>query len=37
MDLLAHTTQNLIIPIYGQAESLNVAVASGILMFYLKG
>ncbi|EHA6121941.1 RNA methyltransferase [Staphylococcus pseudintermedius] len=37
MDLLAHTTQNLIIPIYGQAESLNVAVAAGILMFYLKG
>ncbi|NBK48294.1 RNA methyltransferase [Staphylococcus delphini] len=36
-DLLAHTTQNLIIPIYGQAESLNVAVAAGILMFYLKG
>lgn len=36
-ELLAHTTQNLTIPIYGQAESLNVAIAAGILMFYLKG
>ncbi len=26
-ELLAHTTQNLIIPIYGKAESLNVAIA----------
>ena len=24
-ELLAHTTQNLIIPIYGKAESLNVS------------
>ncbi|MBA8759301.1 RNA methyltransferase [Staphylococcus schleiferi subsp. coagulans] len=36
-ELLQHTTQNLTIPIYGQAESLNVAVAAGVLMFYLKG
>ena len=36
-ELLQHATQNLTIPIYGQAESLNVAVAAGILMFYLKG
>ncbi|ARJ51567.1 TrmH family RNA methyltransferase [Staphylococcus lutrae] len=36
-ELLEQTTQNLRIPIYGQAESLNVAVAAGILMFYLKG
>ncbi|MGE6259303.1 TrmH family RNA methyltransferase [Heyndrickxia sporothermodurans] len=34
--LLALTNQNLYIPIYGQAESLNVAVAAGILMYYLK-
>lgn len=27
---------NVIIPIYGQAESLNVSVAAGILMYYLK-
>src|SRR5699024_5053942 len=25
------------IPIYGQAESLNVSVAAGILMYYVKG
>lgn len=33
--LLKQTTQNIYIPIYGQAESLNVAVAAGILMFQL--
>lgn len=34
---LAHmTTQNLYIPISGQAESLNVAVAAGVAMFALK-
>lgn len=33
--LLSLTDQNLYIPILGQAESLNVAVAAGILMFYL--
>ncbi|MDT3789933.1 RNA methyltransferase, partial [Staphylococcus aureus] len=35
--LLAHTTQNLIIPIYGKAESLNVAIAGSILLYHLKG
>lgn len=35
-DLLAHTTANLYIPIYGKSESLNVAVATGILLYYLK-
>jgi RNA methyltransferase, TrmH family len=34
--LLEQTTKNLYIPIYGQSESLNVAVASGILLYYLK-
>lgn len=33
---LAETTKNLYIPIQGEAESLNVAVAAGILMFTLK-
>ncbi|MCL0318427.1 TrmH family RNA methyltransferase [Apilactobacillus xinyiensis] len=33
--LLAKTTNNLYIPIKGNAESLNVAVAAGILMFSL--
>jgi TrmH family RNA methyltransferase len=33
--LLEMTDRNLYIPILGQAESLNVAVAAGILMFYL--
>ncbi|WP_107942943.1 TrmH family RNA methyltransferase [Metasolibacillus fluoroglycofenilyticus] len=31
--LLAKTNQNIIIPILGQAESLNVAVATGILLY----
>ncbi|MEH7885927.1 RNA methyltransferase [Bacillus sp. JJ1609] len=35
-ELLAKTTQNLYIPIYGKSESLNVAVATGILLYYLK-
>jgi TrmH family RNA methyltransferase len=35
-DLLVKTTSNLYIPIYGQSESLNVAVAAGILLYYLK-
>lgn len=34
--LLARTTENLYIPLPGQAESLNVAVAAGILMFQLR-
>lgn len=35
--LLAKTNQNLYIPIYGQSESLNVAIATGILLYYLRG
>ncbi|MGX5377050.1 TrmH family RNA methyltransferase [Ligilactobacillus sp. LYQ135] len=35
-DLLKQTSLNLYIPIVGKAESLNVAVAAGILMFQLK-
>ncbi|GEQ04840.1 RNA methyltransferase [Staphylococcus gallinarum] len=35
--LLAQTTQNLTIPIYGKAESLNVAIAGSILIYHLKG
>nr|WP_263313671.1 RNA methyltransferase [Mammaliicoccus sp. Marseille-Q6498] len=35
--LLQQTTQNLNIPLYGKAESLNVAVSCGILLYHLKG
>jgi RNA methyltransferase, TrmH family len=35
-ELLQMTTKNLYIPIYGQAESLNVAVAAGILLYHLR-
>jgi TrmH family RNA methyltransferase len=35
--LLGMTDQNVYIPIHGKAESLNVAVATGILLYYLKG
>lgn len=35
--LLSRTTANLNIPIYGKAESLNVAVSGGILLYHLKG
>ncbi len=35
--LLNSTTQNLTIPIYGKAESLNVAIAGSILLYQLKG
>ncbi len=35
-DLLSKTTKNLYIPIYGKSESLNVAIAAGILMYYLR-
>lgn len=34
-ELLEKTDQNVIIPIFGQAESLNVAVATGILLYKL--
>lgn len=35
-ELLSQTDANLYIPIYGKSESLNVAVATGILLYYLK-
>ncbi|MCF6138173.1 TrmH family RNA methyltransferase [Pseudalkalibacillus berkeleyi] len=35
-ELLEQTDQNLYVPIYGNAESLNVAVAAGILLYGLK-
>lgn len=35
-EILALTDQNLYIPIYGQAESLNVGVAAGILMYHFR-
>lgn len=34
--ILSSTTANLYIPIYGKSESLNVAVAAGVLLYYLK-
>ncbi len=33
--LLQQTDENLVVPIYGDAESLNVAVAAGILLYSL--
>jgi TrmH family RNA methyltransferase len=36
-ELLKSTSKNLYIPIYGEAESLNVAIATGILLYHLKG
>ncbi|MCA1057804.1 RNA methyltransferase [Rossellomorea aquimaris] len=35
-DVLTETDQNLYIPIYGKSESLNVAIAAGILLYYFK-
>lgn len=35
-DLLAATTANLYIPIFGKSESLNVSVATGILLYHLR-
>jgi len=35
--LLKMTDQNLYIPIYGKAESLNVGIATGILLYHLRG
>lgn len=35
-ELLSKTTDNLYIPIHGKSESLNVAVATGILLYYLR-
>ncbi|CAG9619575.1 TrmH family RNA methyltransferase [Sutcliffiella rhizosphaerae] len=34
---LVQTDKNLFIPIHGKSESLNVGVAAGILMYYLRG
>lgn len=34
-EYLAETDENLLVPIYGSAESLNVAVATGILLYGL--
>lgn len=36
-NLLKQTNENLYIPIYGQAESLNVSIATGILLYHLRG
>ncbi|MFE8703768.1 TrmH family RNA methyltransferase [Cytobacillus sp. FJAT-54145] len=36
-ELLEETNKNLYIPIFGKSESLNVAVATGILLYYLRG
>lgn len=36
-DILDQTSQNLYIPILGKAESLNVAVAAGILIYHFMG
>lgn len=36
-ELLDIVTDNITIPIYGKAESLNVAIAGSILMYHLKG
>lgn len=36
-EILTMTDSNLYIPIYGQAESLNVGVAAGILMYHFRG
>jgi RNA methyltransferase, TrmH family len=35
-EILTSTTANLYIPILGKSESLNVAVATGILLYYLR-
>lgn len=35
-EVLSLTDKNLYIPIFGKSESLNVAVAAGILMYYFK-
>ncbi|MDF2556929.1 MAG: methyltransferase [Bacillales bacterium] len=35
-ELLTMTDQNVFIPIYGKAESLNVGIAAGILMYHFR-
>ncbi|MEK3890447.1 TrmH family RNA methyltransferase [Bacillus sp. FSL K6-3431] len=34
--ILEQTDKNLYIPIYGQSESLNVAIAAGVLLYHLR-
>ncbi|WP_059171351.1 RNA methyltransferase [Bacillus sp. FJAT-27445] len=34
--LLEKTNENLYVPIYGKSESLNVAIAAGVLLYYLR-
>ncbi|MGP4062530.1 TrmH family RNA methyltransferase [Halobacillus sp. H74] len=36
-DLISQSDQRVYIPIYGQAESLNVAIAGAVLMYHLRG
>lgn len=36
-DLLDITDENLFIPLHGKAESLNVSIATGILLYFLRG
>ncbi|MGR3207740.1 TrmH family RNA methyltransferase [Bacillus glycinifermentans] len=36
-DLLGLTDRNLYVPIYGKAESLNVAAAAAVLLYHLRG
>lgn len=36
VELLKETTKNLYIPIFGKSESLNVAVAAGILLYHFR-
>ncbi|MGE6628941.1 TrmH family RNA methyltransferase [Bacillus sp. NPDC077027] len=36
-DLLSMTDQNLYVPMYGKAESLNVAIAAAVLLYHLRG
>lgn len=35
-DVLQQTDKNLYIPLYGKSESLNVAIAAGILLYHLR-
>ncbi|WP_353854995.1 RNA methyltransferase [Bacillus sp. Bos-x628] len=36
-EILQMTDQNLYVPIYGKAESLNVAIAAAVLVYHLRG
>lgn len=36
-ELLKMTDENIYIPIFGEAESLNVSIATGILLYHLRG